>query len=117
MKFTAVLILYQLSDAITTISDLHKLLSYLNQRGIRLMVIKQNIDTKENHLKSNLLIEVLDGLLFFEAEMIHENALASKENRRISGKFGGQKQSVNQKSIKSALSNYVKNKLTIKEIY
>jgi DNA invertase Pin-like site-specific DNA recombinase len=108
------LVVCELSRLARNLSTLIGLGNDLKKREIRLVSLKEGIDT-DNSLMGSLLFNLMGCFYEFERDIIRERTMKALESKRKRGLMGGRPK-VNNSKIKKALADYRKGDMSINEI-
>ena len=96
-----------------SVKNLSELMEMFNNRNIRLVSLKETIDTKSS--TGRLLFTILSSLAQFERDVVVERTVEGLQAARLRGRLGGRPKS-DETVVKKAIALYNKNQYTIKEI-
>ncbi len=104
-----------------SISDLNKIVSDLNKKGVSVQFIKENMTFSANDSNSlnTLLFNILGSFAQFERDLIVERTSEGRERARKEGKHLGRKGSSSPKDIEKAIDLYNNrdtNKMSVSDI-
>ncbi|MGH3227302.1 MAG: recombinase family protein [Streptosporangiaceae bacterium] len=109
-----VLVITRLSRAMRSLKDLLALAEDLRERGIGLVVLKQQIDTTTP--QGRLVFHLLGALDEFQRELIVEGTHEGLAAARARGRTGGRKPSLSASQIKHARKLYAEGGYTVADI-
>ena len=109
-----VFVITRMSRAMRSLKHMIELAEQLRERGIDLVVIKQNIDTTSP--QGRLVFHILAALDEFQRELIVEGTVEGLAAARARGRTGGRKPSLSASQIKHARELYAAGKTTVAEI-
>lgn len=109
------LVIYKLNHLVSTLTQVKKVLSLLDSKNIRLIILKDKIDT-ENESQKALFFALIESLVEFQRCIVMENSFKSLKKREILGRLGGRKRSISDDVFKSASADYYEGKMTVKAI-
>ncbi|WP_414046090.1 recombinase family protein [Macrococcus equi] len=91
-----------------SISDLNKIVSDLNQKGVSVQFLNENMTFSANDSNSlnTLLFNILGSFAQFERDLIVERTSEGRERAKKEGKHMGRKGSSSDKDIKKAIDLY-----------
>jgi len=96
-----------------SVKNLSELMEYFNERDIRLVSLKETIDTKSS--TGRLLFTILSSLAQFERDVIVERTKEGLNAARARGRVGGRPKA-NQDLVNKAIALYNTKQYSIKEI-
>jgi DNA invertase Pin-like site-specific DNA recombinase len=109
-----VFVITRMSRAMRSLKHMIELAEQLHERGIDLVVIKQNIDTTTP--QGRLVFHILGALDEFQRELIVEGTVEGLAAARARGRTGGRKPSLSASQIGHARKLYADSKHTVAEI-
>jgi DNA invertase Pin-like site-specific DNA recombinase len=109
-----VFVITRLSRAMRSLKHLIELAADLRERGIELVVLKQDIDTTTP--TGRLVFHILAAFDEFQRELIVEGTVEGLAAARARGRTGGRKSSLSASQIKHARQLYSDGKATVAEI-
>jgi DNA invertase Pin-like site-specific DNA recombinase len=109
-----VLVITRLSRAMRSLKHMIELAESLRERGVDLVVIKQNIDTTTP--QGRLVFHLLAAMDEFQRELIVEGTREGLAAAKARGKLGGRKPSYTPHQAQTARDLYAKGELTAEEI-
>jgi DNA invertase Pin-like site-specific DNA recombinase len=109
-----VLVITRLSRAMRSLKDLLALAEDLRERGIGLVVLKQQIDTTTP--TGRLVFHILGAIDEFQRELIVEGTREGLAAAKARGKLGGRKPSYTEHQARTARSLHAQGELTAEEI-
>jgi DNA invertase Pin-like site-specific DNA recombinase len=109
-----VLVITRLSRAMRSLKHMIELAESLRERGIDLVVIKQNIDTTTP--QGRLVFHLLAAMDEFQRELIVEGTREGLAAAKARGKLGGRKPSYTAHQAQTAHDLHAKGELTAEEI-
>jgi DNA invertase Pin-like site-specific DNA recombinase len=108
------LVVWRLDRLGRSIQHLIQTVKSLQERGIGLQVLQENIDTTSSGGK--LIFHIFSALAEFERELITERTQAGLKAARARGKMGGRPPSLNNRQVNRMLELYDEEKSTVMEI-
>jgi DNA invertase Pin-like site-specific DNA recombinase len=109
-----VFVITRMSRAMRSLKHMIELAEQLRERGIDLVVIKQNIDTTSP--QGRLVFHILAALDEFQRELIVEGTVEGLAAARARGRTGGRKPSLTASQLSHARKLYADGKHTVAEI-
>lgn len=109
-----VLVITRLSRAMRSLKHMIALSEDLRERGIDLIVLKQNIDTTTP--TGRLVFHILGAMDEFQRELIVEGTLEGLAAAKARGKVGGRKPSYTEHQAQTARDLHAKGELSAEEI-
>jgi DNA invertase Pin-like site-specific DNA recombinase len=109
-----VFVITRMSRAMRSLKHMLELAEELSERGIDLVVIKQNIDTTTP--TGRLVFRILASIDEFQRELIIEGTVEGLAAARARGRTGGRKPSLNASQLAHARELYADRKHTVAEI-
>ena len=109
-----VLVITRLSRAMRSLKHLIELAADLRERGIELVVLKQDIDTTTP--TGRLVFHILAAFDEFQRELIVEGTIEGLAAARARGRVGGRKPSLSASQVKHARKLYAEGGHTVAEI-
>lgn len=107
-------IVYKLDRIGRSLKDLINTVTDLNDKGVQIVSIKDNIDTST--ASGKLMLNMLCVLADYERALIQERTQAGLKAARARGRLGGRKRVLTEKQIKSARALYDSNEVTVDDI-
>jgi len=92
------LIVWKLDRLGRSLKDLLDIVSSLQEKGIEIISLKENIDTTST--TGRLIFSIFGALAEYEKDIIRERTMAGLSAARARGKVGGRKKLLNEKEIK-----------------
>lgn len=108
-----IIVIESLSRLGRSTKDLLNLVDYFNDRGVQLISLKENIDTKTPTGK--LLLTVLSALSQFERDLIVQRTSEGLQAARARGKIGGRPK-IDPKTLDKAIKLYQSQTHSVSEI-
>lgn len=108
------LVVWKLDRLGRSIQDLIQTVKALNQQGIGLISLRENIDTTTSGGK--LIFHIFGALAEFERDLIRERTQAGLKAARARGRLGGRPPLLNEKQVTKMIAHYNEQKLTVEEI-
>jgi len=109
-----ILVVWKLDRLGRSLKDLLEIVNDLQEKGIEIISMKENIDTTSTTGK--LIFSIFGALAEYEKDLIRERTMAGLNAARARGKTGGRKKLLNDKDIK-ILKKLAKDKdISISEI-
>ena len=96
-----------------SVKNLSELMEMFNNRNIRLVSLKETIDTTSS--TGRLLFTILSSLAQFERDVLAERTMEGLQSARLRGRLGGRPKS-DETVVKKAIALYNTKQYTIKEI-
>lgn len=96
-----------------SVKNLSELMEYFNENEIRLVSLKESIDTKS--ATGRLLFTIISSLSAFERETLIERTNEGLSAARARGRFGGRPKS-DANALKKAVALYLTKQYTIREV-
>ena len=107
------IVIESLSRLGRSVKNLSELMESFNQNGIRLVSLKETIDTTSS--TGRLLFTILSSIAQFERDVILERTSEGLKAARARGRCGGRPKS-NEKAVQKAVALYKTNQYTLKEV-
>ena len=108
------LVVWRLDRLGRSLQDLIHWAGYLEQRGVALQSLHENIDTSTSG--GRLTFHIFGALAEFERNLIQERTRAGLAAARARGRLGGRRKSLDADKRRLAVSLYNEKKMTVKQI-
>ena len=107
------IVIESLSRLGRSVKNLAELMEFFNENNIRLVSLKETIDTTSS--TGRLLFTIISSLSQFERDVLAERTSEGLKAARARGRFGGRPKTANEK-LNKAIALYKTNEYTITEI-
>lgn len=102
----------ELSRLTRSLKDLLEAIEYLNNKGVKLVSCKENIDTST--ATGRCFIGMIGVFNEFEREIIHERTMAGIEAAKLAGKYKGRKRKdYDEETLQLVLDGLASNSMTV----
>ncbi len=109
-----VIVVWRLDRLGRSLKQLIETLMLLDERGIELCSLKENIDTTTPTGK--LMFHIIGAMAEFERDIIRERTMAGLEAARARGKRGGRNRKLQGKELETAIAAYESRTLSIAKL-
>jgi len=114
MRIGDTLVVWKLDRLARSTRQLLETVEFLEQRGIGLKIITQNIDTTS--AGGRLIFTVFSAIAEFEREIIGERTRAGLEAARSRGRKGGRPRALSEKDLKQARALLADPEITVEDV-
>nr|WP_289039308.1 recombinase family protein [uncultured Allobacillus sp.] len=110
LRFKDVLVVSDLSRIARSLNDLLSILEELKEKEVDFISIKENIDTRNDNIYSNFMIQILGAIAEFERNLTKERQREGIAIAKSKGKYKGGKEKYTEdhKGIQEAVKLYKK---------